>query len=93
MTTNQFLSHTQQVVAAILSSAKEEIHCSSYSPSASFALLVSVDGVLSQEANFFIKHVALSEISHQIEKCTMVQSCGWDIGVGNGVGVIFNIMK
>ena len=89
MTTNQFLSHTQQFVAAILSSAKEEIHCSSYS----FALLVSVDGVLSQEANFFIKHVALSEISHQIEKCTMVQSCGWDIGVGNGVGVIFNIIK
>ena len=70
----------QQVVSAILSSAEEAkkkkyskaatLHRASFTP-----LVVSVNGVLGQEANFFIKHLA-QKLAHKWEKSNS-EVLGW----------------
>ena len=73
------LWHSQQVVTTILSSAEEEnkkkyseaaLHRASFTP-----LVVSVDGALGREANFFVKHLA-QKLAHKWEKSNS-EVIGW----------------
>ena len=73
-------SHSQRVVSAILSSA-EEAKKKKYSEAAALRrasftpLVVSVDGVLGRETNFYVKHLA-QKLAHKWEKLNSeVHSC------------------
>ena len=65
-------SHSHRVVTAILSSAEEEMK-KKYSEAAALRqasftpLVVSVDGVLGREANFFVKQLA-QKLAHKWDK-------------------------
>ena len=73
-------SHSQRVVTAVLSSAEEEKK-KKYSEAAALRrasftpLVVSVDGVLGQEANFFVKLLA-QKLAHKWDKSSR-EVIGW----------------